>query len=282
LAKANVLTGKVDSLANIDTLMRVRHPSPRILRKLEKELDKMPQIDRYWLSKWEPTFDIIGSEPDSREQLLDLMKQTMYLRHGRKSFSCSDNQDDSDETFYINFRTSVKQARMYGKKVKHGGNKYKSARFELPYKKIKLKKQGMEKPTHILNYDMGVLNEVKFYGIDGVKVKRSLLDYDTEQWFSRNLVKKIDHKGFHAAQYWARRRFICPVRCEYRYSESCRLYRRQHRLQKGLDRYRAIKKCAHSPSKRNPNFRTQYCFEITEMNQIKDMMVDAFDQWKIS
>ena len=235
--EANVLTGKVESFAHIDSLMRVRHPTPKILHKLEKTLNKMGEIERFWLSKWEPTFDIKGDGIGFDVQLMDLMKKTMYLRHGRKSFSCSDDQDDSDETFYINFRTAVKQTRLYPKPVTHGEDQFRSARFEFPFKKRKLHKQKMEKPTDILKYDLGVLDEIGFYGIDEIKVKRSLLEYDTDHWFSRRLTRWLNRDGFHATQYWARRRFRCPVSCAYRNTKSCKLHKRRHNLQNGLDKY---------------------------------------------
>lgn len=264
-----VLTGKEKPLKSIDVLIRVPHPDPGDLIEIEKVLNSIQGIKAYWLSKIEPTFDFITNKPNQRDALQTLLKQTMHLRHGREAFS----KGDEEQTDYINFRTSVKQARVYQKEEDAFDELYESLRFEMPIKKRKLFTLELIKPTDILKYDMRLLDEVGFYGLDDIKLKRSLLDYHTDHFFSHLVSSLVRKHGFHLTQLRVRKWKECP-RCEYYLKDSCAL----KGLESGTEKMRVIQKCKHT--KLLINFRTRYCREIQELSDLKRNMITAFNQWK--
>lgn len=64
--QAWVLHGKVRPLTHIDILIRLPHPSPSIVTCFETALNKMESINDYWVSKLEPTFDMIIDRDEYR------------------------------------------------------------------------------------------------------------------------------------------------------------------------------------------------------------------------
>ena len=268
-----LLTGKVKPLKNIDGIIRLPHPSPSNIRTLEAVLDKV-NID-YWVSKMEPTFDIVTDKPENRDSLQMLLKQTMYLKHGRDSFKVG----EKEVTNYINFRTSVKQTRLYQKSVTNAVTNYESLRFEFPIKRRKLFSEEIVKPSDILKYNMSLLEEIGFYEVDEIKLKRSRIDYDTYHYFSELIANFVNSRGFHAAQLWARRIKECPERCESREQESCSLMPSEIQVERDK-RFLTIQECQHA--KPIANFRFRYCREIKELNKLRYMMFEAFETWKKS
>jgi hypothetical protein len=271
-----VLTGKVRPLRNIDVLIRIPHPPPASLIKIEKILDRMSCIKDYGVSKLEPTLDIVIEKPQDRDVLQKLFKQTMQLKYGRDAF----DQGEDEVTDYINFRTSVKQSRVYQKYVDDDDDAYESLRFELPVKRKKLFAHEIIKPTDILLYDLRIIDEIGFYIVDEVKLKRSLLDYDTDHYFSELIANFINNRGFHSAQLWARRIKECPKRCDFREKKSCRLMPYKIKVKRRGERFQAIQKCKHA--KPIANFKYRYCKEIKELYELKYMMFKAFETWKKS
>jgi hypothetical protein len=261
-----VLTEKAQPLRNIDAIIRLPHPSPSNIVAIEV-LDKI-NAD-YWVSKLEPTFDIITDKPEHRNALQTLLKQTLYLRHGRNAFK----KGKEEITNYINFRTSIKQTRLYQKDITDKDIGYQSLRFEFQIKRRKLFSEDIIKPTDVLKYDMSILDEIGFYKVNEIKLKRSLLDYDTNHFFSELIAIFVNNHGFHATQLWARRIKECPLRCDQRHN--CKLMIRNRSRKQ---RFIAIQKCIHA--RPIANFRSRYCQEIKEMDSLKDMMLKAFHTWK--
>jgi len=159
-------------------------------------------------------------------------------------------------------------------------NGYQSLRFEFPIKRRKLFSEEIEMPSDILKYNMNILDEIGFYGVDEVKLKRSLMDYDTDHYFSELITTFINRKGFHAAQLWSRRMKECPIKCDYRAGETCKLMPNGNRIASRHGRFVAIQECDRSRS--IANFRVRYCREIKEMESLKNMMFKSFEQWKKS
>lgn len=269
-----VMTEKARPLRNIDAIIRLPHPTPTNIIALEKVLDKIG-IRNCWVSKLEPTFDIITDEQEHRDALQALLKKTLFLRHGRDAFKKGEDQ----VTNYINFRTSIKQTRLYQKDIIDDGITYPRLRFEFPIKRGKLFSEEINKPTDILKYNMRILEEIGFYQVDEIKLKRSLLDYDTNHFFSGLMANFINKFGFHSAQLWSRRIKECPVHCYNRASNTCKLMP-DGKIIDGEQRFFAIQNCDYA--KFIANFRARYCAEIEEMQVLKSLMLEAFQTWKKS
>jgi len=272
-----IMTEKAQALRHFDGIIRLPHPTPETIRQVEKVLTQLMTIEDFWVSKMEPTFDIVTSELKHRDLLKDYINQTMYLKHGKDSFK----RGEDKITIYINFRTSIKQTRIYEKEVIDGMDiGYQSLRIEFPIKRRKLFSEEIEMPSDILRYDMNILDEIGFYRVDEVKLKRSLMDYDTDHYFSELIANFINKHGFHAAQLWSRRIKECPIKCKYRAGETCQLMTYGKMIASRHDRFVAIQKCDHS--KPISNFRARYCKEIKEMQSLKTMMFKSFEEWKKS
>ena len=275
--KAWVMTEKAQALRHFDGIIRLPHPTPDTIRQVEKDLEGLITLEDFWVSKMEPTFDIVTNEPKHRDLLQAYLNQTMYLKHGKDPFK----RGEDKITIYINFRTSIKQTRIYEKDIIDGmENGYQSLRFEFPIKRRKLFSEEIEMPSDILKYNMNILDEIGFYGVDEVKLKRSLMDYDTDHYFSELITTFINRKGFHAAQLWSRRMKECPIKCDYRAGETCKLMPNGNRIASRHGRFVAIQECDRSRS--IANFRVRYCREIKEMESLKNMMFKSFESWKKS
>lgn len=269
-----VMAEKVRPLTHFDILIRLPHPVPSTLDRVETILGQMQTVRAFWVSKLEPTFDLITDSNEYREPLQTLLRQTLYLRHGRNAFRHGVKQG----TDYINFRTSVKQTRIYQKSVDNNdGEGYDSLRFEIPIKRSKLFSENILKPTDIIKYDMRILEEIGFYSVDEISLKRSLLDYKSDHFFSRLIANFINKNGFHSAQLWARRIKECPCGCPLRSEISCTVHP-VNGIVSDDKKFRVIQKCKHT--KNIANFRQRYCKEIKPMGKLKAMMFTAFKDWK--
>ena len=269
-----VITNKVTPLKGFDGILRAPHVTPNDIHKLEAIINKSKQIRDYWISKFEPTFDFIGEDSGNPDWIQALLKQTLFLSHGRDAFE----KGEDETTNYINFRTSGKQTRMYQKDITDEDTETRSLRFEIPIKTRKLFSEDILTPSDILKYEMNILDEVGFYRVNETKLKRSLLDYDTQHFFSELIADFVNNRGFHAAQLYARRMKECPANCKFRLGETCLLKPKVIKPETRDDRFRAIQKCTHA--KTIKNFRKRYCDTVPEMEPLKARMHDAFNTWK--
>jgi hypothetical protein len=263
------LTKKVRALANIDALLVVHDPLPKHIRRIEQHLGRMYGVSAFGLSVVEFTWDFLITRKKHRRRVQKLFKQTMYFSHGRVAF---DQGNPPFVTDYINSRKSVKQSRVYPKPEVGG------TRLELPINRVKGKQQGLFVPSHIFNYDLRLLDEIKFYTIDPYKVSRSLFDYNCDHYFSDMLAVMLSHDGFHQAQVWARKNKGCPNDCILRDSKHCKNLLNGKGGDNRKKRFEAIQMCPHA--KPLVNFRRDFCTEIPELARVRKTMRAAFESWK--
>lgn len=269
----NVMTGPLDEIGNIDSIIHIFEPSKQCLEYVENELNGMKEIKKFWTCKLEPTFDISLKKRLYRKWLRRLIKYAMYFRYARRSFT---HGDEKSETYYINFRSSIKQSRVYEKKVDREGKKRKSVRFEVPMKRMKLNNQEIISPTDFIKHGPKVLNEISLYKVSPIALKTSRLDFYTDHYWSSEFESTLKKKGFHEAVRWAQSCNECPKKCLVLETQNCPLSDFDE-SDSGKAKLLAINGCDFA--RKVVNFRQRFCDPIPEWNQLKNMMLQAFEDW---
>jgi hypothetical protein len=153
-----------------------------------------------------------------------------------------------------------------------------SSRLEIKIKREKAVRKGIIKPRDILTYNADIIDEINFYLVDTYRVTRSLFDFNCQHYFSDKIAKIIGRKGFHKAQFWARRKKGCPNRCKYRHTKTCKKILGYGTTISRKNLFKRIQRCRYAKPK--SNFRRDYATEIPEFQRVKKQMLNAFEKWK--
>ena len=265
-----VLTEKARALSNLDALLVLNSPTPKTIKVVQRFLEKQIRDLSFALAGCELAFDFLTTDSYALLRLQEVIKSTSYFAYARVAFN---KGNFPTVTNYINSRKSIKQLRVYVK-----NEEYQCLRVEFDINRRKANQQGLQKPLDLLNYKLGLLDELKFYRIDHERIKRTLFDSNCGHYFSSQILSFLRTKGFHQAHVWAKSQMGCPRKCQYHNSRRCRHTLFASVRLSGKEMFELIQNCPHA--KRLINFRRDYTVKISDLKEVKRVMKKAFKKWK--
>jgi hypothetical protein len=264
------LTEKVRALSNIDALLVLNNPPPKAIVRIQQLLEGGVKILSFALAGCELAFDFISTDDYALLRLQEVIKSTKYFAYGRVGFK---KGSFPFVTNYINSRRSRKQLTDYVKIEDR-----QCLRIEFDINRRKANQQGLMKPRDLLTYEMGILDELRFYRMDIERIEQGIFDSNCDHYYSSQILYLLRRVGFHQAHVWARSQRGCPKACQYHNTQRCRhtIFARVNLP--GRDMFALIVKCPHA--KKLVNFRRDYAVEIPHLKEVKRMMKKAFNNWK--
>ena len=265
------LTVKARALSYIDALIVLNNPSAKEVVRLQKLLRCHGDRVSFALAGCELAFDFVSSDSGPLLALKKLIKSSCYFRHARVGFS---KGVFPHVTEYINSRKSIKQLKVYRK-----DEDYPCLRVEFSINRRKANQQGLKKPSDLLTYRLGLLDEIGFYRIDFGQIETGLFDGYTQHHFSRTCRSVLRKRGFQQALVWARSQWGCPRSCADSDSARC-CYGMFPRVNfTGKEMFDLIQGCLQA--RRLVNFKRDNCSSVEGFGRIKKMMKRSFERWKL-
>ena len=250
------------------------------LLKIELILQKSPSVSGFHFCKIEFTWDFFPDSSLKNSTLVSKLIKIMHISHARDAWNYKTKKHPKQVTYYINYRKSDIQGKIYPRPKKPDSKARQLTRIEIITGKRWLASICLITPSDFLNLAFDkIVSQIKFLEFRWDKIRNSNQNHLITGGFSFDLLRSNwEFLGISYCIIKHRKQYTCPARCNYRgHLKNCPLYRAYNKVQRGSILLYIIRDCPHSITQ--PRFEATYTCKSRHSDVLMNMMRKAYLTW---